>query len=30
MLDRLFKPTAIAVIGASNNPLSIGYIVITS
>ena len=28
MLDRLFKPRAIAVIGASNNPLSIGYIVI--
>jgi len=28
MLDGLFKPRAIAVIGASNNPLSIGYIVI--
>jgi len=28
MLDHLFKPRAIAVIGASNNPLSIGYIVI--
>jgi acetyltransferase len=28
MLDGLFKPRAIAVVGASNNPLSIGYIVI--
>jgi acetyltransferase len=28
MLDGLFKPRSIAVIGASNNPLSIGHIVI--
>ncbi|MFH0899081.1 MAG: acetate--CoA ligase family protein [Pseudomonadota bacterium] len=28
MLDGLFKPRAIAVIGASNNPYSIGHIVI--
>ncbi len=28
MLDGLFKPKSIAVIGASNNPLSIGHIVI--
>jgi len=28
MLDALFKPRAIAVIGASNNPYSIGNIVI--
>ncbi len=28
MLDGLFKPRAIAIIGASNNPFSIGYIVI--
>ncbi|HLE61353.1 MAG TPA: acetate--CoA ligase family protein [Thermoanaerobaculaceae bacterium] len=28
MLDGLFKPRAVAVIGASNNPLSIGHIVI--
>ena len=28
MLDALFKPRAVAVIGASNNPLSIGYIVV--
>ncbi len=28
MLDSLFKPKSIAVIGASNNPLSIGHIVI--
>jgi acetyltransferase len=28
MLDALFRPRAIAVVGASNNPLSIGYIVI--
>ena len=28
MLDALFKPKSIAVIGASNNPLSIGHIVI--
>ncbi len=28
MLDGLFKPRAIGVIGASNNPFSIGYIVI--
>ncbi len=28
MLDGLFKPRAVAVIGASNNPLSIGYIVV--
>ncbi|MFH1675609.1 MAG: acetate--CoA ligase family protein [bacterium] len=27
MLDALFKPRAIAVIGATNNPLSIGYMV---
>ena len=27
MLDALFKPKAVAVIGASNNPLSIGHIV---
>ncbi len=28
MLDGLFKPRAVAVVGASNNPLSIGHIVI--
>jgi len=28
MLDALFKPRSVAVIGASNNPLSIGHIVI--
>jgi acetyltransferase len=28
MLDGLFKPRSVAVIGASNNPLSIGHIVI--
>jgi predicted CoA-binding protein len=28
MLDGLLKPRAIAVVGASNNPFSIGYIVI--
>ncbi len=28
MLDALFKPKSIAVIGASNNPLSIGHIII--
>jgi len=28
MLDGLFKPRAIAIIGASNNPFSIGHIVI--
>lgn len=28
MLDALFKPKSIAIIGASNNPLSIGHIVI--
>lgn len=28
MLDALFKPKSVAVIGASNNPLSIGHIVI--
>ena len=28
MLDGLFKPRAVAVIGASNNPFSIGHIVI--
>jgi len=28
MLDALFRPRAVAVIGASNNPLSIGYIVV--
>ncbi|MBL7033467.1 MAG: CoA-binding protein, partial [Candidatus Delongbacteria bacterium] len=28
MLDGLFKPGSVAVIGASNNPLSIGHIVI--
>ena len=28
MLDGLFKPKSVAVIGASNNPLSIGHIVI--
>ena len=27
MLDGLFKPKSVAVIGASNNPLSIGYMV---
>ena len=27
MLDALFKPGSVAIIGASNNPLSIGYIV---
>src|SRR3990172_10953725 len=27
MLDALFRPRSIAVIGASNNPLSIGHIV---
>ncbi|MFC2171603.1 acetate--CoA ligase family protein [Acidobacteriota bacterium] len=30
MLDKLFKPRAVAIIGASNNPLSIGHIVITN
>ena len=29
MLDALFNPQAIAVIGASNNPLSIGHIVLS-
>ena len=28
MLDGLFKPRAVAVIGASSNPYSIGHIVI--
>ena len=28
MLDALFKPRSIAIIGASNNPLSIGHIVL--
>ena len=28
MLDALFRPGGVAVIGASNNPLSIGHIVI--
>lgn len=28
MLDALFKPKSVAIIGASNNPLSIGHIVI--
>lgn len=28
MLDALFKPRSVAIIGASNNPLSIGHIVI--
>lgn len=28
MLDALFKPRSVAIIGASNNPLSIGYIVL--
>ena len=28
MLDGLFRPRAVAVIGASNNPFSIGHIVI--
>jgi acetyltransferase len=28
MLDALFKPKAVAIIGASNNPLSIGHIVL--
>ncbi|MFH1515013.1 MAG: acetate--CoA ligase family protein [bacterium] len=28
MLDALFKPKSIAVIGASNNPMSIGYMVL--
>jgi acetyltransferase len=28
MLDGLFKPRSVAIIGASNNPLSIGHIVI--
>src|SRR4030042_5151468 len=27
MLDHLFKPRSVAIIGASNNPLSIGHIV---
>ena len=27
MLDALFKPKSVAIIGASNNPLSIGHIV---
>jgi len=27
MLDALFRPRSIAIIGASNNPLSIGYII---
>jgi acyl-CoA synthetase (NDP forming) len=30
MLDSLFKPKSVAIIGASNNPLSIGHIVITN
>ncbi len=30
MLDALFKPKSVAIIGASNNPLSIGHIVITN
>ncbi len=30
MLDALFKPRSVAIIGASNNPLSIGHIVITN
>lgn len=28
MLDALFKPRSVAIIGASNNPLSIGHIII--
>jgi len=28
MLDALFRPRAVAVVGASNNPLSIGHIVV--
>jgi len=28
MLDALFKPRSVAIVGASNNPLSIGHIVI--
>ena len=28
MLDGLFKPRSVAIIGASNNPFSIGHIVI--
>ena len=28
MLDALFRPRAVAVMGASNNPLSIGHIVV--
>ena len=28
MLDALFRPRSVAIIGASNNPLSIGHIVI--
>ncbi len=28
MLDALFKPKSIAVVGASNNPFNIGHIVI--
>ena len=28
MLDALFKPKSVAIIGASNNPLSIGHIII--
>jgi acyl-CoA synthetase (NDP forming) len=30
MLDALFKPRSVAIIGASNNPLSIGHIVLTN
>jgi len=30
MLDALFKPKSVAIIGASNNPLSIGHIVMTN
>ena len=30
MLDALFKPKSVAIIGASNNPLSIGHIVLTN
>ena len=28
MLDALFRPKSVAIIGASNNPLSIGHIVL--
>jgi len=27
MLDALFKPKSVAIVGASNNPLSIGHII---